>query len=146
MQFYSEEECSIALVKAEADINRRAVQSGKYTRGFNDCFAFFALYDSYLRLESRAKDPIVFEWNSTKEFVQKLYLRGHTIESYMEFCGYHIVKNKRPMLGDIAFESGAMIHNGTHWVTTKEDNEGTIYKQAHFLERKIPLIGRPLRS
>ena len=145
MQFYSEEECLVALTKARVEIERRAKFAGEYKRGFNDCAAFLAVYDNYLRDESRAHDKLVFEWNSVKEFVQKLYLRGHTVKSYLEYCGYHIVKNQGPILGDVAYDNGGMIYDGYFWVSTNEDNSGIERKKIGVKDPRV-LIARPIRS
>lgn len=146
MKFYSDEECTVALTKAVVEINKRAAFTSDYRRGFNDCFALLALYDEYLKGESRAFDKIFFEWDSTKEFQQKLYLRGYTIDTYLEYCGYHIVKNKRPQLGDVAFENGAMINDGDFWVSTDENNKGVKDKRQVFSFEPRILLARPIRS
>jgi hypothetical protein len=141
MVFYSEDECLVALTKARVELAKRA-EFTEYKRGFNDCFAFLAVYDEYLRGESKAFDKIFFDWDSTKQFQQKLYLRGHTIESYLEYCGYHIAKGT-PLLGDVAFYKGAMIYDGNSWVSTTETNEGV---QEVRLSNPRRIQARPIRS
>jgi hypothetical protein len=65
----------------------------------------------------------------------------------MEYCGYQLIKNKRPLLGDIAFEDGAMINDGDFWVSTEENNTGTRRRrQTNFLERHLLVLARPIRS
>ena len=142
MEYYSVKERDTALTKAINEIEKRSGER-HYTRGYNDCFAFLTLYDEYLRGESRAWHSVKYEWNSTKEFVQKLYLRGHTIKSYLEYCGFEIIKSQRPILGDVAFINGAMIYNGDFWVSPTETNEGI--GEVNFNDpRKIH--ARPIRS
>jgi len=122
MKFFTEEERSGALDKAIIELDKRA-KFVEYKRGFNDCFAFLAYYDLCLRGRSRAWKAVIFDWKSTKEFQEKLYARGHTIKTYLEYCGYHIVK-EQPILGDVAFLDGAMIYDGNFWVSTTETNRG----------------------
>jgi hypothetical protein len=145
--YYTEEEMNSALTQAITEINLRTSKSDTYKRGHNDCFAFLALYDEILKGKSKAFDEVLFEWDTTKEFVKKLYTKGYTIRTYLEYCGYEIIKSKRPKLGDTAFYDGAMICDGRFWVSTNEDNTGIRnVKQKFFFESTIPVIARPTRS
>ena len=147
MKYYTEEECTAALQRATVTINKITESCENYTRGINDCFALLAEYDLELRGKSKARDHVKFRWKTTKEFVVKLAREGYSLSDYMEYCGYKIVTNKRPLLGDIAFENGAMINNGDFWVSTNENNTGVANtRQAHFLERRLPVLARPIRS
>ena len=144
--YYEQHELVAALKKATHELDMRARWLGEYQRGFNDCFAFLALYDEYLSGKSRAFDKVDFHWNTTREFVGKLYKAGYTIPSYLEYCGFEIVKNKRPILGDVGFMNGAMISNGSSWVSTNEHNHGVMpYKQMFYYEHDM-VIARPTRS
>jgi len=145
--YYTEEELTQALERARVKIDKITERTSEYTRGTNDCFALLVAYDEELRgRESKARDLISFKWKSTREFVVKLARRGLSIEDYAVECGYELVNSKRPLLGDIAFEQGAMINDGSFWVSTHEDNRGTYnLRQVQFLERKLSL-GRPIRS
>ena len=145
--YYEQKELTEALERARVKIDKITERSGEYTRGTNDCFALLVAYDEELRgKESKARDLISFKWKSTREFVVKLARRGLSIEDYAVECGYELVNSKRPLLGDIAFEQGAMINDGSFWVSTHEDNRGTYnLRQVQFLERKLSL-GRPIRS
>jgi len=145
--YYTEEELTQALERARVKIDKITERTSEYTRGTNDCFALLVAYDEELRgKESKARDLISFKWKSTREFVVKLARRGLSIEDYAVECGYELVNSKRPLLGDIAFEQGAMINDGSFWVSTHEDNRGTYnLRQVQFLERKLSL-GRPIRS
>ena len=147
--YYSVEELDSAIKKTIKEVQRRTLESNEFIRGYNDCAALLAIYDRNLRgKESRAFDVIsLFEWNSVKDFVQKLYLRGYTIKQYLEYCNYEIVKNKRPILGDVAFDNGAMLCDGDFWVSVNENNTGVFYPKIRtYFDRKIHLIARPLRS
>lgn len=147
MKYYTEEECLGALQRAKETINLKTESCKKYTRGINDCFALFAEYDLELRGKSKARDVLDFEWESTREFVRKLMGNGYGLKQYAEYCGYEVIPSKRPMLGDIAFEEGAMINDGKFWVSTKEDNSGCHnLRQSLFLERNILVLARPIRS
>lgn len=147
-KYYTEEEMTKALQRASKTINLLTEACEEYTRGINDCFAFFAEYDKELRGEkSKARDVIKYRWKSTREFVVKLAREGYSIEDYAVNCGYEIVGNKRPILGDVAFDDGAMICDGSFWVSTDENNKGVKFKrQTMFLERNTPIIARPIRS
>jgi len=147
MKYYTEEEMTEALQRAIRTINLLTEGCKEYKRGINDCFALLAEYDEELRGSTKARDYIKFRWKTTREFVVRLSREGYSLSDYMEYCGYEIVTNKRPQLGDIAFENGAMIHNGDFWVSTNENNTGVHKtKQAHFLERKLVVLARPIRS
>jgi hypothetical protein len=145
--YYTEEEMSGALQRARCTIDALTESCEEYTRGVNDCFALFAEYDKELRGKTNARDTLKEPFNSVRGWFRNLLAAGYTIETYAEHCGYEVVKNKRPKLGDVAFQSGAMIHDGAFWVSTNENNSGTeVQKQAFFLERHTTLIARPLRS
>jgi len=147
MKYYTEEEMSGALQRATRTINLLTESCTSYTRNVNDCFALLAEYDMELRGESKARDSIKFRWKTTKEFIIKLAHEGYNLEQYMQYCGYEIINNKRPLSGDIAFEQGAMIHDGYSWVSTNETNEGVgALRPANFLERKLLVLARPIRS
>jgi hypothetical protein len=145
-EYYTEKECLEALNKATKTINDITNTCKEYTRGLNDCFAFFAEYDLELRGHSKARDIIKTPWKSTREWTVKLLRAGYDIESYAEYCGYNIIANRRPLTGDISFEKGAMLCKNGFWVSTNENNTGVENRrQAMFLERSIP-IARPARS
>ena len=145
--YYTEEELTQALERARVKIDKITERTSEYTRGTNDCFALFAEYDLELRGESKARDLIKFRWKTTREFMVKLARAGYSIPDYAEYCGYQIIHSKRPLLGDVAFQDGAMINDGDFWVSTHEHNTGTArQRQAHFLERKLPVLARPIRS
>jgi len=147
MQYYTEEEMSSALLRATTTINNLTTASAEYTRGINDCFALMAEYELELTGQCKVRELVKFRWKSTRDFMVKLARAGYNIEQYMEYCGCEIISSKRPQLGDISFENGAMINDGDFWVSTDEDNNGVRPKrQAHFLERQLPVLARPIRS
>ena len=68
-------------------------------------------------------------------------------------ANYEIIKDKRPKFGDIAFErptedgGAAMIAGDSRWVSTDEKRLGSVEKRPiFFLERKLLLLARPVRS
>ena len=145
--YYTVEEMLTALDAAIKTINLRAQGTEHYTRGWNDCMAFLIEYDKELRGSTKAYDIVDFEWKTTKDFMLKLARKGVSLSDFAEYCGYDIVKNKRPKLGDIAFKDGAMICDGDFWVSTNENNKGVCkIHQKMFLEIRTPIIARPLRS
>ena len=147
MKYYTEEEMSGALQRACCTIDALTESCEEYTRGVNDCFALLAEYDKELRGKTKARDIVKEPFDSVKGWFKNLLVAGYNLEQYAEYCGYEVVRNKRPKLGDLAFYLGAMVHDGASWVSTNENNSGTeVYKQAFFLERHITLIARPLRS
>ena len=147
MKYYTEEECRGALQRATNTINELTKRCENYTRGTNDCFALLAEYDKELRGSTKARDYINFQWKSTREFSIKLARQGYTLGQYMEYCGYQIIMNNKPLLGDIAFKQGAMINDGAFWVSTKDDNTGAQQVvQSHFLETNLVVLARPIRS
>lgn len=147
-KYYTDEELRSALQRAVDAINAITKDCKEYTRGTNDCFALLRVYDEMLRgSDSRAGDLITFSWNSPKEFLVKLKREGFSIEEYSQYCGYETITNKRPKLGDIAFDNGALLCNGDFWLSTSENNIGVVtVKQKMFLEPKLKLIARPMRS
>lgn len=145
--YYTEEELTQALERARVKIDKITERTSEYTRGTNDCFALFATYDEELRGSgSKARGLIPFRWKSTREWVVKLARTGLSLEDYAAECGYETVSNKRPMLGDVAFDKGCLINEGSFWVSTNEDNTGTCpLRQVLFLERHFSLF-RPIRN
>ena len=145
--YYTEEELKQALERARVKIDKITERTSEYTRGTNDCFALFLTYDEELRgKDSKAEKLITFRWKSTREWVVKLARTGLSLEDFAAECGYETVINKRPLLGDVAFDKGCLINEGKFWVSTNEDNTGTHYpRQVEFLERNISLF-RPIRS
>jgi len=147
MKYYTEEEMSRALQRACQTIDILTASCTEYTRGLNDCFALLAEYDYELRGKTKARDIVKEPYNSVKSWAIQVFRAGYTIEEYAEYCGYEVIKNKRPKLGDISFHDGGRIHDGRFWITTNERNKGTeISHQAQYLERHATLIARPLRS
>ena len=146
MKYYTEEEMTEALQRATQTINLLTESCTEYTRGINDCFALLAEYDEELRGSTKARDYIKFRWKTTREFAVKLGREGYTIEQYIEYCGYELVRDKRPILGDIAFENGAMINDGIFWVSTDENNKGVRDKRQTFSIEPRILLARPIRS
>ena len=143
---YTKDECVAAVGVATTIINARTKGLEVYTRGTNDCAALLVEYDKALRgPTSRAQ--LGFEWNSPRDFVVKLRRCGFTVESYLEHCGYEIIKNKRPKLGDVAFSGGAMIAGPRGWISTAETNEGVVVaRQMMYLEINMSVIARPTKD
>ena len=146
MKYYTEEEMTEALQRAIRTINLLTEGCTEYTRGINDCFALLAEYDKELRGSTKARDYIKFRWKTTREFAVKLGREGYSIEQYIEYCGCELVRDKRPLLGDIAFENGAMINDGIFWVSTDENNKGVKDKRQTFSIEPRILLARPIRS
>jgi len=146
MKYYTEEEITGALQRATRTINLLTESCTEYTRGINDCFALLAEYDKELRGSTKARDYIKFRWKTTREFAVKLGREGYSIKQYIEYCGYELVRDKRPILGDIAFENGAMINDGIFWVSTDENNKGVKDKRQTFSIEPRILLARPIRS
>jgi len=147
MKYYTYDEMFFAIQQAKDKINDLTNSCKEYTRGTNDCFALIAEYDLNLRGKTKARDIVKLPYKNFKDWYVKLIRLNYTPESYAEYCGYEIVKNKKAKLGDIAFDSGVAIHAGDFWLTTNEQNKGTENKrQTFFLETKIPLIARPVRN
>jgi len=144
---FTDTEIRLAIAKAEKEINFRAGHAGKYVRGYNDCLALLMSYDTHLRgMYSKAYGLIDFNWESSKEFGEKLYYEKRmTPAELTQYCGYKIVLSKRPQLGDIAFENGsAMIAGDAFWISTCESNRGVVNKkQRMFLERHLSFLARP---
>jgi len=147
MQYYTDVEMSGALQRATTTIDKLTTVCTEYTRGINDCFALMAEYELELTGRCKVRELVKFRWKSTREFMVKLARQGYNINQYMEYCGCEVINSKRPQLGDISFENGAMINDGDFWVSTDEDNNGVrLKRQSHFLERQLPVLARPIRS
>lgn len=144
---FSEEEKSTALEKAIKEINDRSSKVKKVTFGYNDCWTFAAIYDQKLRQTGlEASRNIDFEYTNTFGFLRGLIKKDLDLEKLIEYCSYDIVTNRRPILGDVAYNYGAtMIANKDGWwVTTSEKNEGIIHcHQISFIERNLKLLARP---
>jgi len=145
--YYTEEEIKGAIERATSTITLITESCTEYTRGLNDCLALLAEYDLELRGETKARDIVDTPWNSTKEWLVKLARKGYSVKTFIEYCGYEIVANKKPKLGDIAFYEGGMINSGKFWISTNEDNSGVTNRmRVTFYESRIPIIARPVRT
>ncbi len=148
--YYTENECVTAINKATQVINKRTEECLTYTRGTNDCAALLVEYDTALRGGDTKSDIDFtkdFQWSTPREFLVKLLRAGYTMASYFEHCGYKLIKNKRPIVGDVALLGGGMIASPKGWITTTEANEGVVVaKQLMYLELNINIIARPIRS
>lgn len=136
----------IAAVKEAGDeITTRTSQVETYKRGFNDCFAFVMLYDEKLRGTTKSKDIVDFDWKNSRDFIVKLNRRGFSLSDFATYCGYDIITNGRPELGDIAFQDGSAMIAGYEnmWISTCEKNTGLTQRQMMFFERKLNLLCRP---
>jgi len=147
--YYSEEERIIALNKAKKELNSR---KSKEIWGYNDCWQFVVEYDKALtgynsklkNLELNYNCPVSWELEVKKVF--------RSFENFANFTNYEIVKNKRPQIGDVAYQimnSGnisALIADKSHWVTSTGDKGVLRVMQKMFIERNIPLIVRPIRN
>ena len=140
--YYAQEELIEAIRIAEDKINAH----NSYQRGISDCAALLVEYDQALR-GPQSKAELGFTWETTREFLVNLRRHGFTVESYLEHCGYEIIKNKRPLVGDVAFMGGAFIASPRGWISTTETNGGTVVaRQLMFLELKMGVIARPKRD
>ena len=143
---YTQCELITAIDLTTALMNTRTAACTEYTRGVNDCAAMLIEYDKALR-GPKSRSELPFTWSSTVEFIRNLGRSGYTVAQYLEGCGYSIVKNKRPLVGDVAFAGGALIAGPSGWLTTTETNEGVkIAKQLVFFEPKLSIIARPLKD
>jgi len=139
---YTLEELTAAIETAKNKVNAH----NSYQRGISDCAALLVEYDQALR-GPQSKAELGFTWKNTKEFLVKLRRHGFTVSEYLEHCGYEIIKNKRPLVGDVAFMGGAFIASPSGWISTTETNEGVVVvKQLMHLELKMSVIARPKRN
>jgi len=140
--YYTQEELTEAIRIAEDKIN----EHNSYQRGISDCAALLVEYDQALR-GPQSKAELGFTWGTTKEFLVKLRRHGFTVAEYLERCGYEIIKNKRPMIGDVAFMDSAFIASPRGWISTTEINGGVVVaKQLMFLETRMSVIARPIKD
>lgn len=145
--YYSEEEISNALFNARKVIDSRTEKVTEYTRNYNDCWALVKEYDKALRGTSLL--DINFDYKTHEEFFEKI---KYDLKELAEKAGYEIIKNERPKFGDIAYESlfgigSAMIADNSWWVSTCEKNSGTKNRRKlYYIERRLLLLARPLRS
>jgi len=144
--YYTQEELIEAINIATQTINDRTEACTGFTYGVNCCASLLMAYDKSLR-GSSSKAELDFQWSGVGDFVVKLKRHGFTVESYLEHCGYEIIKNKRPLIGDVAFSGGSMIAGPKGWISTSEDNKGVVRsKQIMFLELNIDTIARPIKD
>ena len=144
--YYTQEELIEAINIATQTINDRTEACTGFTYGVNCCASLLMAYDKSFR-GSSSKAELDFQWSGVRDFVVKLKRHGFTVESYLEHCGYEIIKNKRPLIGDVAFSGGSMIAGPKGWISTSEDNKGVVRsKQIMFLELNIDTIARPIKE
>ena len=145
--YYTENECNKAIATITEEITKEHAENPEYKWGANDCACLLTRYDKALRGADNSNAEITFKYNNTREFLVKLKREGFTVEEYLEFCGYEIIKNKRPIVGDVAFNEGAMIATNKGWIGITEKHSGIIRaKQMMYLELNINIIARPIRS
>ena len=146
--YYKLEELNNALLKAKESINSKTGEVNDFTWGYNDCFCFLIEYDKALRSNKSKAEDIKVEYNNPKEYLLALRNKGFTLKTFAEYCNYEIRPDLRPQYGDIGYMDGsAVIAENGHWVTTDEDNSGIKQGSRYmFLDRRLNLLARPLRS
>jgi hypothetical protein len=146
--YYELKEISDALLKAKESINSKTGEVNEFTWGYNDCFCFLIEYDKALRSNKSKAEDLKVEYNNPKEYLLALRNKGFTLKTFAEYCNYEIRPDLRPQYGDIGYMDGsAVIADDGHWVTTDEDNSGIKQGSRYmFLDRRLSLLARPLRS
>lgn len=144
---YEQEHITQALQRATDTINSR---KGQTLYGHNCCWALVVEYDTELRGERAILD---LQYNSPEEFQEAVLDAG--FKDFGELSAhynYTEVKNKRPMIGDVAYMTldngciSALIAGKTRWMTSTGSKGVRHLHQWSFIERHIPLITRPQRS
>ena len=146
--YYELEEIISAIDKAKKIINYKTSIVDRFTWGYNDCFCFLIEYDKALKGNKSKAEDVIIEYNSPKEYLLGLRRQKFTLKSFAEYCNYEIRPDLRPQYGDIGYMDGsAVIAENGHWVTTDEDNSGIKQGSRYmFLDRRLNLLARPLRS
>jgi hypothetical protein len=146
--YYELKEISNALLKAKESINSKTGEVNDFTWGYNDCFCFLIEYDKALRSNKSKAEDLKVEYKNPKEYLLALRNKGFTLKTFAEYCNYEIRPDLRPQYGDIGYMDGsAVIAENGHWVTTDEDNSGIKQGSRYmFLDRRLSLLARPLRS
>jgi len=146
--YYKLEEIISAIDKAKKIINYKTSIVDRFTWGYNDCFCFLIEYDKALKGNKSKAEDVIIEYNSPKEYLLGLRRQKFTLKSFAEYCNYEIRPDLRPQYGDIGYMDGsAVIAENGHWVTTDEDNSGIKQGSRYmFLDRRLNLLARPLRS
>jgi hypothetical protein len=146
--YYKLEELNNALLKAKESINSKTGEVNDFTWGYNDCFCFLIEYDKALRDNKSKAEEIKVEYNNPKEYLLALRNKGFTLKTFAEYCNYEIRPDLRPQYGDIGYMDGsAVIADDGHWVTTDTNNSGIKQGSRYmFLDRRLSLLARPLRS
>jgi len=146
MKYYTQEELTEAIDIAVQVITDRTESCAEFTYGTNCCAPLLPAYDESLRGSSSSAE-LDFQWSGVKDFVVKLKRHGVTVKEYLEYRGYEIIKNKRPLLGGAAFAGGSMVAGPRSWISTSDKNEGIVHcKKIMFLELNIDTIARPKRN
>jgi len=151
--YYTVEEIKVAINEAKTIINSRTKEVNEYTRGYNDCFSLIVEYDKLLR-QGNTKYNFDFDYSDFIGFFKAIRSKGYkNLKELAIEANYEIINTLRPQYGDIAFErptedgGAAMIAGDGWWVSTSEYNKGIVEKRPlFFLERKLLLLARPLRS
>jgi hypothetical protein len=146
--YYKLEEIISAIDKAKKIISYKTSIVDRFTWGYNDCFCFLIEYDKALKGNKSKAEDVIIEYNSPKEYLLGLRRQKFTLKSFAEYCNYEIRPDLRPQYGDIGYMDGsAVIAENGHWVTTDEDNSGIKQGSRYmFLDRRLNLLARPLRS
>jgi hypothetical protein len=146
--YYKLEEIISAIDKAKKIIRYKTSIVDRFTWGYNDCFCFLIEYDKALKGNKSKAEDVIIEYNSPKEYLLGLRRQKFTLKSFAEYCNYEIRPDLRPQYGDIGYMDGsAVIAENGHWVTTDEDNSGIKQGSRYmFLDRRLNLLARPLRS
>jgi hypothetical protein len=146
--YYELEEIISAISKAKKIINDKTSIVKEFTWGYNDCFCFLIEYDKALKGNKSKAEDVIIEYSNPQEYLLGLRKQKFTLKSFAEYCNYEIRPDLRPQYGDIGYMDGsAVIAENGHWVTTDEDNSGIKQGSRYmFLDRRLNLLARPLRS
>jgi len=148
-EYYSEEERIIALEKAKNELNSR---KSKEIWGYNDCWQFVSNYDLFLRGNNSKLKDLEINYDSPISWELQIKKLFRSYEIFADYTNYKIVKNKKPKIGDVAYQImndgniSALIADKSHWVTARGDKGVVRATQKMFLELSFPLIVRPIRE
>jgi len=149
--FYSEQEISTAILSAEHIINERT-RLGKLIWGYNDCYMFVVVYESFLRGNKTLAHrlPNCDTYKDHFEFFKLLHKEGFSsIQDLAATMNFEVVEDRRPQFGDVAYEErhGAgttMIADRDYWISVTADGKG-IANNRRVLPKEIrpALLVRP---
>lgn len=147
---YTDSMILFAIERAKSTIIDRNVNTSRYIRGYNDCFSLLLEYEKALRGDFSLAHTVNLSYSDSQDFLIKLKVAGFkTLQSLSTHLRFSLVEDKKPKVGDIAFEvrqgkGMALLATPDGWLSTLEKTrEVSIFRSLRSIELRPLLHARP---